>query len=448
LLKSNFEQGLPVTKCYQTTLEFSSVKRRRVEADFSGGEITSDAGALLLSQADKRLGLCRDVARSLGDQRLRARCEFSVEELIKQRVYGLALGYEDLNDHLQLRHDLAIQTAVSRDKPLSSAATLSRFESRADRDAALAIHQVLFDQFIAAHEQAPRRLVLDFDATDTPLHGEQEGRFFHGYYDHYCYLPLYVFCGRHLLVSYLRQSNIDAAQHSWAILALLVKAIRQHWPRTEIIFRGDSGFCRWRMLRWCERHQVRYIVGIARNKRLEQLAKPWTDEAQKRFDDSSQKQRLFCSIRYAAGSWDKPRRVIVKAEHTRKGSNPRFVVTNLPQTDRYLYDKLYCARGDMENRIKDQQLGLFAHRTSSHHWWNNQFRQLLSGLAYVLLEGVRRLALSGTTLAKASPRTIRLTLLKIGAVITRNTRRIKLMMSCAFPYQHLFQTVAHRLNSS
>lgn len=437
-----------MTKCYQTSFHFSSVKRRQVEADFSGGDITSNAGVLLLREADRKLGLCRSVARVLGDQRVRGRCEYTVEELIKQRVYGLALGYEDLNDHLQLRHDLAMQTAVARDQSLSSAATLSRFESRADREAAIAIHRVLFDQFIAAQDQAPRRLILDFDATDTPLHGEQEGRFFHGYYDHYCFLPLYVFCGRHLLVSYLRQSNIDAARHSWAILALLVKAIRQHWPRTQIIFRGDSGFCRWRMLRWCERHQVRYIVGIARNTRLERLAQPWTNEAQQRFDNSGKKQRLFASILYAAKSWDKPRRIIVKAEHTCKGSNPRFVITNLPQTDRYLYDKLYCVRGDMENRIKDQQLGLFAHRTSSHYWWNNQFRQLLSGLAYVLLEGIRRLALRDTVIARAAPQTIRLTLLKIGAVITRNTRRIKVMMSSACPHQDLIKTVALRLNTS
>ena len=437
-----------MTKCYQNSIHFSSVKRRQVEANFSGGDITSNAGALLLSEADRALNLCQSVARALGDQRVRGRCEYSVEELIKQRVYGLALGHEDLNDHLQLRHDMALQTAVSRDRPLSSAATLSRFESRADREAAIAIHQVLFDQFIAAHDRAPRRLILDFDATDTPLHGEQEGRFFHGYYDHYCFLPLYVFCGRHLLVSYLRQSNIDAAQHSWAILALLVKAIRQHWPRTQIIFRGDSGFCRWRMLRWCERHHVHYIVGIARNARLVRLAQPWTNEAEQQFNDSGQKQRLFTSIHYAAKSWDKPRRVIVKAEYGRKGSNPRFVITNLPQTDRYLYDKLYCARGEMENRIKDQQLGLFAHRTSSHYWWNNQFRQLLSGLAYVLLEGMRRLALTGTAIARALPQTIRLTLLKIGAVITRNTRRIKVMMSSACPHQDLFKTVALRLNSS
>jgi len=439
---------LPVTKCYQTPLKFTSVKRRKVEADFNGGKISSDAGILLLSKVDKQLGLSKQVALAIGDDRRKASCEYSVQELIKQRIYGLALGYEDLNDHQQLRHDLAMQTAVSRDQPLSSAATLSRFESRASKDWMTGIHQVLFDQFTRAYKKPPRRLILDFDATDTPLHGEQEGCFFHGYYDHYCYLPLYVFCGRHLLVSYLRRSDIDPAKHSWAILSLLVKAIRQHWPRVEIIFRGDSGFCRWPMLRWCERHQVKYIVGIAKNNRLKRKARALIDQAAQQFAQTSQKQRLFASIHYAAGSWDKPRRVIAKAEHTRKGSNPRFVVTNLTQNDQYLYDKIYCARGDMENRIKDQQLGLFAHRASSHRWWNNQFRQLLSGLAYALIEALRAMALQGTQVANASPQTLRLTLLKIGAVIIRNTRRIKIMLSSTYPHQQLFRTVVAILDTS
>jgi hypothetical protein len=291
-------------------------------------------------------------------------------------------------------------------------------------------------------------LILDFDATDTPLHGDQEGRFFHGYYDHYCFLPLYVFCGRHLLVSYLRRSNIDAAKHSWAILSLLVKALRQHWPKVEIIFRGDSGFCRWKILRWCDRHQVRYIVGVAQNKRLKARSAFWIESAQRLYELTGKKQRVFASIYYGARSWDKPRRIIVKAEHSSHGANPRFVVTNLPQTDQFLYDKVYCARGDMENRIKDQQLDLFAKRTSSHRWWPNQFRQLLSGLAYTLFEGLRRKALENTSLAKASPNTIRLTLLKIGAVVIRNTRRIRILMSSACPHQDLFRTVAFRLNSS
>ena len=437
-----------MSKMLPHSFKFSSVKRRQVEADFSGGDITSNAGILLLSEIDRKIGLSRSIARAMGDDRRKASCEHSVEELLKQRIYALALGYEDLNDHKELRHDLALQTAISRDKPLSSAATLSRFESRASRDSAIAIHRVLFDQFIKSYAKPPKRLILDFDATDTPLHGEQEGRFFHGYYDHYCYLPLYVFCDRHLLVSYLRPSNIDSAKHSWAILSLLVKAIREHWPKTEIIFRGDSGFCRWKMLRWCDRYKVRYIVGLAQNKRLNKHARYWIEMAESLFRMTGEKQRLFTSMRYGAKTWDRRRRVIVKAEHTRLGSNPRYVVTNLEQNDRYLYDKIYCARGDMENRIKDQQLGLFAHRTSSHRWWNNQFRQLLSGLAYVLFEAMRSRLLKNTKLEKSAPNTLRLVLLKIGAVIIRNTRRIKIMMSSACPHQDVFALVLSRLNTS
>ena len=437
-----------MTKCYQTSFEFPSVKRRKVEANFAGGDITSNGGISFIAQTDQQLGLTQAAARALTDKRRRASCDHSLEELLKQRVYSLALGYEDLNDHQELRHDLALQTATSRVETLASPATLCRLEQRVDREAAVALHQILFDQFVKAHERPPRRLILDFDATDTPLHGEQEGRFFHGYYRHYCHLPLYVFCGRHLLVSYLRRSDIDPAKHSWAILALLVKALRRQWPKVEIVFRGDSGFCRWRMMRWCDRHQVRYIVGLAQNKRIKRRAAGLMAEAEALYRQTGKKQRLFASITYGARSWDKARRVIAKAEHSRQGANPRFVVTNLPQGDQYLYDKVYCARGDMENRIKDQQLDLFADRTSCHRWWPNQFRLLLSGLAYTLFEGLRRRALQGTELAQASPGRIRLVLLKIGAVVIRNTRRIRIMMSSACPHQDLFHTVAFRLNSS
>lgn len=437
-----------MTKCYQTSIPFSPVKRRKVEADFSGGDISSNGGVLLLAEVDKRLNLSATIAKTLTDNRRRASCKHSLETLIKQRLYGLALGYEDLNDHVELRHDLALQTAASQQDSLASSATLCRLEQRTDRQTAIDLHHVLFEQFVKQHKKPPKRLILDFDATDTPLHGEQEERFFHGYYDQYCYLPLYVFSGRDLLVSYLRPSNIDGAKHAWAILALLVKALRQQWPKVKITLRADSGFCRWRMLRWCERQGVDYIVGIAQNKRLKAQALEWTDLAAKRFDATGKKQRLFTSIQYGAKTWDKQRRIIVKAEHTRLGSNPRFVVTNLPQTDKHLYDKVYCARGDMENRIKDQQLGLFADRTSCHRWWPNQFRQLLSGLAYVLFEGLRRLALKKTLLAKASPQRIRLTLLQIGAVIVRNTRRIRFLMSSACPYQSLFRQVVHALDTS
>lgn len=437
-----------MTECYQTSLEFPSVKRRKVEADFSGGAITSNGGIPLLSQVDRQMGLTQAVSKMIGDSRRQASCDHSLLELLRQRVYALALGYEDLNDHHELRNDLALQTATSRVETLASPSTLCRLEHRTDRDTAVAIHEVLFEQFVKAHDKPPRRLILDFDATDTPLHGDQEGRFFHGYYDHYCFLPLYVFCGRHLLVSYLRRSNSDPARHTWAILSLLVKALRRHWPRVEIIFRGDSGFCRWKILRWCERHDVRYIVGLAKNTRVWAQAAQWINEAETLYEQTGRKQRLFSSLTYAALSWDKPRRVIVKAEHSRLGANPRFVVTNLKQGDQYLYDKLYCARGDMENRIKDQQLALFAGRTSSHRWWPNQFRQLLSGLAYTLFEGLRRRALRNTRLATASPNTLRLTLLKIGAVVIRNTRRIRLLLSSACPHQDLFRLVAQRLNTT
>lgn len=437
-----------MTECYQTSFQFPRVKRRQVEADFSGGDITSDGGSVLVRDVDRRTGLSRAVARAIGDPRRQASCDHALVTLVKQRLFGLVLGYEDLNDHQQLRHDPALQTAAEQLDTLASPSTLCRFEQRADRDTALRLHDVLFEQFIASHSRAPKRLILDFDATDDPVHGAQEGRFFHGYYDHHCFLPLYVFCGRALLVGYLRPSNIDPARHAWAILSLLVKRLRSVWPKVKILVRADSGFCRWRMLRWCERHHVDYIVGLARNKRLERLAAPSLDEAEALYGLCGCKQRHFHDLHYAALSWDKKRRVILKAEVTARGRNPRFVVTNLPQTAKYLYDKLYCARGEMENRIKDQQLGLFADRTSCHRWWPNQFRLLLSGLAYTLFEALRRIALKHTELAKAQPHTIRLTLLKIGAVILRNTRRIRFLLSSSYPHQALFARVVTALNTS
>jgi hypothetical protein len=343
-----------------------------------------------------------------------------------QRLYGLALGYEDLNDHDELRHDLALQTAVDRVTPLASAPTLCRFEHWADRATAVALNQVLIEQFIVSFAAPPAEIVLDFDATDVPVHGRQEGRFFHGYYDHHCFLPLYVFCGEQLLVAYLRPSKIDAAKHSWAILALLVKRLRQAWPAVRLILRGDSGFCRPRLLGWCERHAVGYIVGLAKNPRLAALAEPWLVDAKAGFAETGDKQRRFGEFRYAAKTWTVERRVITRIEHDRLGANPRYVVTNLPGAPEALYKQLYCARGDMENRIKEQ-FELFADRTSRHKWWPNQFRLLLAGLAYSLLTAVRRLGLRGTELARAQAGTIRLKLLKIGAVIWRNTRRIRLM---------------------
>jgi len=436
-----------VTKCNLPTVSFPSCKRRTVEAHFGGGSVSSDGGVLLLRQADRRLGLTTGVASLLEDRRRQASCQHETLSLLRQRVYALALGYEDLNDHTTLRDDPALQTAVDRDAPLASSPTLCRWENRADRDAAGAIHRVLMERFIASYKRPPQRLVLDFDATDDAVHGNQEGRFFHGYYGQYCFLPLYVFCGSQLLVSYLRPSSTDAARHVWAILALLVKRLREAWPDVEIIFRGDSAFCRWRMLAWCERHEVGYIVGLAKNSRVQAAAADLMEMARSRFVATGQKQRLFADVVYAAQTWDQPRRVIAKAEHGDLGSNPRFVVTNLDGAAQMLYDDVYCARGEMENRIKEQQLDLFADRTSCHHWWPNQLRLLLSGLAYTLLEAIRRLALQGTELARAQCGTIRLKLLKIGAVVVRNTRRVRLILSSGYPLQALFFQAVARLAS-
>ncbi len=436
-----------MTKCNLPTVSFPSCKRRKVEAHFGGGAVSSDGGALLLRQADRRLNLTARVALALGDERRAASCEHHVLGLLRQRVYALALGYEDLSDHQTLRDGPGLQTAVERDAPLASSPTLCRWENRADRETAWAIQRELVEQFIASYKQPPRRVILDFDATDDAVHGNQEGRFFHGYYSQYCFLPLYVFCGSQLLVSYLRPSSADPARHVWAILALLVKQLRAAWPEVEIVFRGDSHFCRWRMLAWCERHQVRYIVGLAKNSRVQALAADLMAQARTAFAETGTKQRLFADVVYAALTWDKPRRVIAKVEHGDLGSNPRFVVTNLEGKAQTVYDDVYCARGEMENRIKEQQLDLFADRTSCHRWWPNQLRLLLSSLAYTLLEAIRRLALQGTELARAQCGTIRLKLLKIGAVVVRNTRRVRFIFSSAYPLQGLFFQVAARLVS-
>jgi len=434
-----------VTKCYQKTFQFPRVNCRVVEASFSGGDITSDGDVLLLRQADRLLGLSEALAQALTDPRRAASCDHDLKSLLRQRLYAIALGYEDLNDHEALRQDVALQTAVERDRCLASASTLCRFESRADRESAWRLHEVLVDQFIASFKRPPKKLILDFDATDDPVHGEQDGRFFHGFYRHYCFLPLYVFCGDQLLVSYLRPSNIDAAKHSWAILSLLVRRLRQVWPKVRIIFRADSGFCRWKMLRWCDRHEVGYIVGLAKNKRLNRLTASLQDEAAACFAATGHKVRWFTDLHYGARSWDRARRVIAKIEYSQHGVNPRYVVTNLKGDTKHLYDKIYCARGDMENRIKENQLDMFADRTSCQRWWPNQFRLLLSSLAYTLIEAIRRIALKGTELANAYVGTIRLKLFKIGAVILKNTRRIRFLLASGCPYQELYFLVAHRL---
>ena len=427
-----------MAECNQLSFQLPGLNGRRIEGNFQGGNVSSDGGLMLLRQVDRRLGLTKALAKRLPDQRDPDRIEHSLESMLRQRIYGLALGYEDLNDQDSLRKDLLWQSAAERDEELASCSTLCRLENRAGRKEAWLMHQVLLEQFVESFQSAPEELILDFDCTDDRVHGLQEGRHFDGFYYDFCFLPLYVFCGERLLVSYLRESNIDPAKHAWAILALVFKALRQRWPEVKITLRADSSFCRWKMLRWCERAGVSYIVGLAKNERLHALSAKLQKRAERKHRKSGRKVRLFGQFPYKAKTWDRKRRVIAKAEHSDRGANPRYVVTNLEGGCQALYDELYCARGEMENRIKEQQLGLFSDRTSCHAWWANQFRLLLSSAAYVLLEGLRRLGLRGTELARAQVGTIRLRLLKIGAVVTRNTRRIRLWLSSSFPLQELF----------
>jgi Transposase DDE domain group 1 len=438
-----------MTECNSTSLSFSTLASRKVEADFSAGSLSTDAGALLLREADRRLGLLDALDRAIPDPRNPDLITHPQRALLAQRIFGIACGYEDLNDQQTLRQDPLWQTLAEYSpdpkQPLASPPTLCRLENRAHRRALFEMSRVLVEQFLASFEEAPGCLILDFDATDDPVHGHQEGRFFHGYYDHHCFLPLYVFCGEQLLVAYLRTADGDAARHSGAILKLLVTRLRQVWPGVRIIVRGDSGFCRWQLMRWCDSNGVGYIFGLARNSRLLELASVWLHQAQTCWELTAQPQRLFGSFAYAAHSWDRWRRVIVKAEHGPQGDNPRFVVTNLPGNPRGLYEVLYCQRGEMENRIKEQQLMLFADRTSCHRFLANQFRLLLSAAAYVLVEAVRRLGLVGTQLERAQVSTIRLRLFKVAAMVKVSVRRVYLRLASGFPLQELFGQVLQRL---
>ncbi len=438
-----------MTECNSTAITFSPVGRRQVVADFDGGRITSDAGLLLLREVDRRLGLVDAVNECIPDPRDPLLTVHEQREMIAQRIFSIALGYEDLNDQQTMRDDPVLQLAAGKspdpELPLASPSTLCRLENRIDRSALVKMSALFVEQFLKAHPDPPDEIVLDFDATDDPVHGQQEQRFFQGYYRHYCFLPLYVFCGGHLLCALLRPANIDAAKYSRAVLKLLVDRIRQQWPQTQIIFRGDSGFCRWKLLRWCEQHLVDYVVGIGRNKVLERGIEPLMAQAEEQFEQTGQKQRLFGETEYQAGTWDRPRRVIMKAERLLEGPNRRFIVTNLKGDPQSLYDDRYCARGDMENRIKEQQLMLFADRTSCHDFAANQFRLLLSSFASVLLHELRGSHLAGTELETAQVDTIRLSLLKIAARVTYSVRRVVLHLCSHCPRQSLFRQLAGEL---
>lgn len=441
-----------MTKCNLQAIEFSSIKSKKILADFNGGTLTSDAGAVLLRELDKRIGLIDAINRSIADPRKPFFIVHQQRTMLAQRIFGIALGYEDLNDHQSLRDDPLFQIiserGVTKDGlPLASPPTLCRLENRIDRKGLVDIAKVFVENFVASFSRPPDELILDFDATDDPVHGNQERRFFHGYYDNYCFLPLYVFCGTQLLVAYLRPADIDPSTHSRAILKLLVRRIRQQWPNVRIIFRGDNGFCRWRLMRWCDRNKVGYIIGLARNSVLENLARHWTDASKKQFEQTRQKQRVFGELLYTAATWDRQRRIIVKAEHLQQGQNTRFLVTNLEGDPQKLYDEVYCQRGEAENRIKEQQLHLFADRTSCHDFIANQFPDAsgLSAAAYVLMDTLRRQTLADTELSNAQVDTIRLKLLKIGARIVCSVRRIVIHLAGSYPFKHIFAHVLSRL---
>jgi hypothetical protein len=435
-----------MTNCTGKSFSFTPLGRKKILANFSGGDITSNAGVFLLREIDRRLKVTEQLANLLPDKRQKSKVEHSLLSMLRQRIYAIACGDEDVNDHDYLRHDLAFQAAIERDGELASAPTLSRMENSFNREACVAASSLMIELFIQKHQHKPlKELILDFDATDDPIHGNQEGKHFNGYYDCHCYMPLYVFCGDDLLVSYLRESNIDGAKHAWAILALLVKRFRQEWPNCNIIFRGDGGFCRDKMLLWCERNGLEFITGMAKNNRLMKVVKTDIEQAKEAFEHTGEAQRCFVQFEYAANSWKIKRTMVARIEYNHHGESVRFVTTNINGYSKRLYEKLYCQRGDMENKIKQQKLDLFADRTSCHWFISNQMRLLLSSFAYILIQALQDITLKGTKLAKAYASTIRNQLLKIGAVITKNTRTIKLMMSSAYTRQALFESIAHKL---
>jgi hypothetical protein len=445
------------TECSRDLFGFAPVEGRRVEAAFDGGDASSDAGALLLGATDRAIGLVGRFAACFADGRDAGLVEHTVATMVAQRVFGIALGYEDLIDHDQLRHDPVLATLVGKLRakrkgcaPLAGKSTLNRLEHapatasryhRIGHDGA-AIERLLVELFLEAHRTAPRQIVLDLDATDDPLHGRQEGRFFHGYYDCYCYLPLYVFCGSHLVAARLRRSNIDASAGAVEEVTRIVGQIRARWPRVKILLRADSGFAREALMAWCESERVGYVFGLARTERLvgaiaDELAAAETESL-----SSGRPARRFVDFAWRTlDSWSRERRVVAKAEHLPKGPNPRFVVTSLAADEidaRTLCENVYCARGQVENRIKEQQLDLFADRTSAATLRANQLRLWFASFAYVLLDALRRIGLRHTQFATATCGSIRLKLLKIGAQVRQSVRRIKIAMASACPYQDEF----------
>jgi Transposase DDE domain group 1 len=462
------------TECNQSRFEFHSLNQRKVIAKFDGGNITSDAGILLLREVENRTGLIGGLAQCFRDYRDARWVEHTVEELLGQRLFGMCLGYEDLIDHDQLRADPMLAVAVNkadplgmnrlreedRGKALAGKSTLNRLElgkaGEIDKYKKILMQESEIDAwivraFIDAHPAAPEEIVLDLDATDDLIHGNQEGRFFHGYYGNYCYLPLYIFSGEHLLCARLRRSNIDGAEGAVEELTRIVTQIRQTWPEVKVIVRADSGFCRDDLMSWCEANEIDYVLGLAKNERLKKEIAEETQQAEALFNQTKQPARVFKDFRYQTlNSWSRQRRVIGKAEWMEKGANPRFVVTSVPperMDARAAYEDFYCARGDMENRIKEQQLDMFADRTSAATMRANQLRLYLSSAAYILMHALRRLGLKNTDLARAQCQTIRLKLLKIGAQIRVTVRNIWISLAGGYPYADTFAAVVANLQA-
>jgi hypothetical protein len=453
------------TDCSPSRFDFAAVEGRAVVAAFDGGAITSDAGALLLGATDRAIRLVERFAACFADHRAAEAVEHRITTLVGQRIFGIALGYEDLIDHDQLRHDPALAVLAgkltarrSRCAPLAGKSTLNRLEHAPSgepsryhkiRHDPAAVERLFVELFLEAHRSPPKQIILDLDATDDPIHGHQEGRFFHGYYDCFCYLPLYVFCGRHLLAAKLRRANIDASAGAVEAVARIIAQIRQCWPRVRLLLRADSGFAREALMTWCEQNRVDYVFGLARNARLEAAIAPELVQAEAASRQSGVAARVFKDFRWTTrDSWSRRRRVVAKAEWTHGGPNPRFVVTSLRPSEceaQHLYETVYCARGEAENRIKECQLDLFGDRTSAATMKANQLRLWFASMAYVLLCALRRIGLKHTQFADATCGTIRLRLLKIGALVRISCRRIKLAMASAFPCQHEYALAHLRL---
>jgi hypothetical protein len=453
-----------MAECNQERFEFASTSgTRQIVAEFNGGTITSDAGSLLLKEADAKMNLLARFSQCFSDRRSPLLIEHTLEQMLRQRVYGLALGYEDLNDHELLRQDPLLAVMAGKPEPgtelLAGKSTLNRMELGTGTPSRYkkitfwrdSVDELLVDIFLEAHPVAPEEIVLDIDTTDMALHGNQEEKFYHGYYKHHCYLPLYIFCGDHVLCARLRPSSIGPAIGSRKEVQRIVQQIRQRWPDVVIILRGDSGFCADELLTWCEENHVEYVVGVARNQRLEGIMEGPLGESKQQFEATQQPARIFVEFDHKTlkGAWNKDRRVVAKAEHINGKSNPRFVVTSLDAEHwekQELYEGLYCGRGDMENRIKEQFV-LFADRVSVSTMRGNQLRIYLSVIAYTLMNGLRRLGLKATTMATAQVGTIRLKVLKIGALIQVTVRKVWVRMASSHPYQALFSQVLQQLRT-